>query len=112
MRIFMHTAMSAGKSSVVLRFTKDDFSPLNSTIGAAFASRDVSVEDGSSVRLQIWDTAGEEMYRAMTRSFFRNAAAGVIVYDVTNPTSFANTRQWLRDFLVRTMRRCCDTCDQ
>lgn len=37
----------------------------------------------------------------MTRSFFRNAAAGVIVYDVTNPTSFANTRQWLRDFLVR-----------
>lgn len=48
---------------MVLRFTKDDFSPLNSTIGAAFASRDVSVEDGSSVRLQIWDTAGEEMYR-------------------------------------------------
>lgn len=34
-------------------------------------------------------------------SFFRNAAAGVIVYDITNPSSFANTRQWLRDFMVR-----------
>lgn len=51
--------------------------------------------------MQIWDTAGEEMYRAMTRSFFRDAAAGIIVYDVTAPNSFNSTKEWLRDFRVR-----------
>lgn len=59
---------ATGKSSLVMRFTKGDFTgQLTSTIGAAFASKDLSVEDGALVRLQIWDTAGEEMYRAMTR---------------------------------------------
>jgi GTPase SAR1 family protein len=52
------------------------------------------------VRLQIWDTAGEELYRAMTRSFFRDAAAGIIVYDITSAASFHSCKAWLKDFKV------------
>lgn len=98
-KIVMMGDKATGKSSIVVRFTKDQFSDaLNTTIGAAFASKDVKVEDGTLVRMQMWDTAGEEMYRAMTRSFFRDAAAGIIVYDVTSRTSFESTKNWLKDF--------------
>lgn len=98
-KVVMMGDKATGKSSIVVRFTKDVFQDnMTTTIGAAFASKDVRVEDGALARLQIWDTAGEEMYRAMTRSFFREAAAGVVVYDVTSAASYASCRSWLRDF--------------
>ncbi len=51
------------------------------------------------LKLQIWDTAGEELYRAMTRSFFRDAKVGVIVYDITEPKSFKSvTTYWVKEF--------------
>lgn len=94
---------ATGKSSLVLRFTKDAFAEyVSSTIGAAFASKDVKCGDGTPVKLQLWDTAGEELYRAMTRSFFRESAAGLIVYDVTSQPTFDSIKSWLRDFRVST----------
>ena len=115
---------------MVVRFTKGAFADnMTATIGAAFAMKDVRVDDGSLARLQIWgawrererqrggaavrglparqlprppparaDTAGEEIYRAMTRNFFREAAVGLVVYDLTSATSFASVSQWLADF--------------
>lgn len=52
------------------------------------------------MRLQLWDTAGQESYKAMTRSFFRDAAAAVVVYDICDPVSLANVRGWVEDFRV------------
>lgn len=95
---------AVGKSSIVLRYTQDKFSETHAlTIGAAFVSKDLSLSHGSSapsktVRLHIWDTAGEEAYRSMTRFFFRDAAAAVVVYDVSSRASFANVESWIRDF--------------
>jgi len=97
-----------GKSSIALRFVQQKFSSTHhATIGAAFASKDVSVKiPGSShqsreavVRLQIWDTAGEEKYRSMTRFYFRNTNVGILVYDVTDESSFTNVRSWEQDLL-------------
>ena len=66
---------ATGKSSLVMRFTKGSFYDVtSSTIGAAFASKDVPLPNGKMLKLQLWDTAGEELFRAMTRSFFRDAA--------------------------------------
>lgn len=45
----------------------------------------------------VWDTAGEELYRAMTKSFFKGAHAGVILYDVTSPASLASVPGWVAD---------------
>jgi small GTP-binding protein len=87
---------AVGKSSLVLRFVRDAFSEsVQTTIGAAFASKDVPVTTRSgngTAKLQLWDTAGEELYRAMTRSFFRDAAAALVVFDVTSRDSFAHVR--------------------
>jgi small GTP-binding protein len=49
------------------------------------------------MKLQIWDTAGQEHFRAVTRSYFRNAAGCILVYDVTRRQTFVNAKQWLQD---------------
>ena len=46
-------------------------------------------------RLHIWDTAGEEQYRSMTRFFFREAMVGLVVYDITDPNSATNMDEWI-----------------
>jgi hypothetical protein len=99
---------ATGKSSLVLRFTKDAFAEaVTSTIGAAFASKEVALPGGGGVvKVNVWDTAGEELYRAMTRSFFRDASAGFVVYDVTSRRSFEGVASWVRDFRVSGASMC------
>lgn len=100
--------------SIVKRFTENTFSASHAlTIGAAFASKDMSLqrEDGESVdvkcaivrtissRLHIWDTAGEEQYRSMTRYFLRESVIGLVVYDVTDLNSADNMDEWINCLL-------------
>jgi GTPase SAR1 family protein len=65
---------------------------------ASSAGRRASAPATQVIRLQIWDTAGEEKYRAMTRFYYRNCAAGLIVYDITNKRSFDKLDEWTREF--------------
>ena len=95
-----------GKSSIALRFIHEKFSETHhATIGAAFASKDIAVNSpdpgvpSKIVRLQIWDTAGEEKYRSMTRFYFRKTDIGVLVYDTTDSETFDNVRSWEQDLL-------------
>lgn len=87
---------------MVLRHTQDRFSETHElTIGAAFVSSDLSVptqRGPSPIRLHIWDTAGEEAYRSMTRFFYRESAAGVVVYDVSSADTFDAVDSWVDDF--------------
>ena len=68
---------SVGKSTLLKRFTDDTFSTLlQPTVGVEFAVRNVQMND-LTLRLQIWDTAGQEEYKSIARSYYR-ASAGVI----------------------------------
>mmetsp|Transcript_5465 Transcript_5465/g.19941 ORF Transcript_5465/g.19941 Transcript_5465/m.19941 type:complete len:127 (+) Transcript_5465:454-834(+) len=79
--------MGAGKSSLVLRFVKGQFFDYQeSTIGAAFLTQTVAVND-HTVKFEIWDTAGQERYHSLAPMYYRGAAAAIIVYDVTNVVS-------------------------
>lgn len=53
--------------------------------------------DGKTIKLQIWDTAGQERFRTITSSYYRGAHGIIVVYDVTDPASFQNVRQWLSE---------------
>ncbi|KAK9115689.1 hypothetical protein Sjap_014636 [Stephania japonica] len=75
--------MGAGKSSLVLRFVKGQFLEFQeSTIGAAFFSQTLAVND-ATVKFEIWDTAGQERYHSLAPMYYRGAAAAIIVYDIT-----------------------------
>ncbi|KAL2942868.1 Ras-related protein RHN1 [Bienertia sinuspersici] len=89
--------MGAGKSSVVLRFVKGQFLEFQeSTIGAAFFSQTLAVND-ATVKFEIWDTAGQERYHSLAPMYYRGAAAAIIVYDITSTESFSRAKKWVQE---------------
>ncbi|CAG2053866.1 unnamed protein product [Timema podura] len=85
-----------GKTCLLVRFRDGLFLSGNfiSTVGIDFRNKVVLV-DQSKVKLQIWDTAGQERFRSVTHAYYRDAHALLLLYDVTNKTSFDNIRAWL-----------------
>jgi len=89
---------AVGKSSLVLRFVKDQFDDYReSTIGAAFLTQTVTLEDSTSVKFEIWDTAGQERYKSLAPMYYRNANCAVVVYDITQSASLEKARNWIRE---------------
>ncbi|KAI3613455.1 hypothetical protein CBS9595_004288 [Malassezia furfur] len=89
---------SVGKSSLLVRLIEDRFL-VNSdaTIGIEFGSHIISLESGERLKLQVWDTAGSEQFRSITRSYYKGAAGCLLVYDVTVRDTFAHLPSWLHD---------------
>ncbi|VDL70170.1 unnamed protein product [Nippostrongylus brasiliensis] len=88
---------SVGKSSLLLRFVDDTFDQTYpSTIGIDFKIRTVNV-DGSVIKLQIWDTAGQEKFRTLASSYYRGSHGIFIVFDITNEKTFHNIPYWLNN---------------
>lgn len=86
-----------GKSCLLLQFTDKRFEPLHDlTIGVEFGARMVSI-DNKNIKLQIWDTAGQESFRSITRSYYRGACGALLVYDVTRRETFGHLQSWLED---------------
>ncbi|KAJ0020605.1 hypothetical protein Pint_31999 [Pistacia integerrima] len=85
--MFYHVLLGdvgAGKSSLVLRFVKEQFVDFKeSTIGAAFFSQTLAVND-ATVKFEIWDTTDPERYHSLAPMYYKGASAAIIVYDITN----------------------------
>lgn len=87
-----------GKSSLALRFCQGRFNPYHEvTIGAAFLQQIVRLRDGSQLKLHVWDTGGQERFRAMTHLYYRDAAGAVIVYDCTDAHSQNSVEYWVHE---------------
>ncbi|KAL7444794.1 hypothetical protein ACHAXH_006555 [Discostella pseudostelligera] len=92
---------AVGKSCLVVRFVRDEFFEFQEpTIGAAFLTQTVALDD-ATVKFEIWDTAGQERYRSLAPMYYRGAAAAIIVYDITNPDSFAGAKSWVKELQRR-----------
>ena len=88
---------AVGKSCMLLRFDEDRFQPIHDvTVGVTFSIKMVSIE-GQDIKVQVWDTAGQEIFRSITRSYYRDSACAIIVYDITDQSSFAKVEDWIRD---------------
>mmetsp|Transcript_16898 Transcript_16898/g.21858 ORF Transcript_16898/g.21858 Transcript_16898/m.21858 type:complete len:197 (+) Transcript_16898:100-690(+) len=100
-KLLMIGDSGVGKTCLLLRYANDSFSPtFITTIGIDFKIKNVEV-DGKRIKLQIWDTAGQERYRSLAPMYYRGAAAAIIVYDITNPDSFAGAKSWVKELQRR-----------
>ena len=86
--------MKVGKTNIVSRYIKNEFNKDSiSTIGVEFGSKELVIE-GHNVKVQIWDTAGQEKYKALTKFFYKDAAVCILVYDVTRKESFQSLKDY------------------
>lgn len=86
-----------GKSSVIQRYSKGNFIPhYISTIGVDFYSNILDI-DGKSIKLQVWDTAGQERFRTITKSYYRNTAGIILMFDLSKQDTFDKLNYWLAD---------------
>uniref|UniRef100_A0A3Q2XLQ4 Ras-related protein Rab-25 n=1 Tax=Hippocampus comes TaxID=109280 RepID=A0A3Q2XLQ4_HIPCM len=88
---------SVGKSNLLSRFTKNEFShDSRTTIGVEFSTRTVQL-NGFTIKAQIWDTAGLERYRAITSAYYRGAVGALLVYDITKHLTYESVERWLKE---------------
>ena len=89
-----------GKTCIISRFLKGTFDADQiTTVGASYASKTIKIsETNESLTLDVWDTAGQEKYRSLTRIFFQGAKLAILVYDITRKDSFENLKNvWLKE---------------
>ncbi|KAL0964065.1 hypothetical protein UPYG_G00317880 [Umbra pygmaea] len=85
-----------GKSSLALRFSKDEFKGTSPTVGCAYLTQVVCLSD-ATLRFEIWDTAGQEKFHSVTPLYYRGAHAALVVYDISKRESFTRAQLWLRE---------------
>ena len=92
--------IAVGKSCILLQFTDNKFRYQHElTIGVEFGAKTIDI-NGKSVKIQIWDTAGQEAFQAITRTYYKGAVGALLVYDITRRETFNHVTKWLDD--VRT----------
>ena len=90
---------SVGKSNLLLRYSHNKFTEdYQATIGVEFGAKNTQI-NGKTCRIQIWDTAGQENFRSITRAYYKNSVCALVVYDITNRESFNNVQNWIEDCL-------------
>jgi small GTP-binding protein len=83
-----------GKSSVMLRFVTNNFKlDSASTVGASYMGKVLQISD-KTIKFNIWDTAGQERYHSLARMYLHDATAAILLYDITNKSSFEALKRW------------------
>ena len=86
-----------GKSCILLQFTDNKFrNQQELTIGVEFGVKTINI-DGKLIKIQIWDTAGQEAFQAITRTYYKGAMGTLLVYDITRRDSFIHATKWLEE---------------
>ena len=88
---------AVGKSNILTQYVYEKFNEVfQPTLGVEFAAKNTIIEN-KIYRIQIWDTAGAENFRSITRAYYKNSVCAFIVYDITKRETFENVQVWLED---------------
>ena len=88
---------AVGKSNLLLRYCHGQFKPeYQLTIGVEFGAKNVQINN-KILRIQIWDTAGQENFRSITRAYYKNSVCALVVYDISSRDTFNNVSTWIED---------------
>ena len=94
-----------GKTCIIARFINNTFEDnIMSTTGASYAGKTMSFDEfgGKCIKFEIWDTAGQEKYRALTKIFYKDAGVAILVYDITRKESFDE----IKDYWYNQIKEC------
>ena len=87
---------TVGKTCFLLRYCDKTFQEAHlSTIGLDYRLKNMTLTSGKKIKLQIWDTAGQDRFRAITKNYYKGANGIIIIYDVTNPQTYENVKIWI-----------------
>ncbi len=87
---------SVGKTCLLLRYTEDTFNASHlATIGIDFKLKELMIDD-KLIKLQIWDTAGQDRYKSITKTYYKGSQGIVLVYDVTSMDTFEKIQHWIK----------------
>ena len=79
-----------------MRYTDNTFQEIHmSTIGLDYKLKNVQLEDGKFVKIQIWDTAGQDRFRSITKNYYKGAHGIILLYDITDRKSYDNVKTWV-----------------
>ena len=89
--------MAVGKSCILLQFTDNKFRHQHElTIGVEFGAKTIEI-DSKLIKIQIWDTAGQEAFQSITRTYYKGAIGALLVYDITRKETFLHVQKWLEE---------------
>lgn len=87
--------VSVGKSSITVQYTLSKFdNKMESTLGAAYMEKIHESQEGKTIKLKIWDTAGQEKYKAIAKLYYKDCQVALIIFDVTRRQTFKNLALW------------------
>ena len=87
---------SVGKTCFLLKYTDKVFNEVYmSTIGLDYRLKTLTLKNGKKVKLQIWDTAGQDRFRTITKNYYKGANGIILIYDVTSTETYENVENWI-----------------
>ena len=87
---------SVGKTCFLMRYSDNTFQEIHmSTIGLDYKLKNVQLDDGKIVKIQIWDTAGQDRFRSITKNYYKGAHGILLIYDVTSRKTYDNIKNWV-----------------
>ena len=96
-----------GKTAILSKYVKGIFPVAPTpTIAIEFASKIIQIKEGGYIKAQIWDSAGQERYKAIVAGHYRRAAGALIVYDVTKKSTFEHITNWLKNINEMAEKNC------
>ena len=87
---------SVGKTCFLLRYCDKSFQDVHlSTIGLDYRLKTITLKNNRTVKLQIWDTAGQDRFRAITKNYYKSANGVLLIYDISNLQTYENVKNWI-----------------
>ena len=99
---------SVGKTCFLMRYTDNTFQEIHmSTIGLDYKLKNVQLDEGKMYKIQIWDTAGQDRFRSITKNYYKGAHGIVLIYDITDKKTFENVRNWVKQIKEEVSDKVC-----
>ena len=87
---------SVGKTCFLLRYCDKSFQDVHlSTIGLDYRLKTITLKNNKNIKLQIWDTAGQDRFRAITKNYYKSANGVLLIYDISNLQTYENVKNWI-----------------